>query len=105
MTGESKALSGVVIDEQTEMTLGEVCRACSVHAEWVVTLVEEGVLEPAGRDQAHWRFTGVQLRSARTVLRLQRDLGLNLAGAALALDLIEELEALRARLAALEPEQ
>jgi len=31
-------------------------------------------------------------------LRLQRDLGLNLAGAALALELLDEVEALRAQL-------
>jgi chaperone modulatory protein CbpM len=31
-------------------------------------------------------------------LRLKRDLGVNIAGAALAIDLLEELEELRARL-------
>jgi chaperone modulatory protein CbpM len=34
----------------------------------------------------------------RSALRLQRDLGVNLAGIALALDLMEELESLRAEL-------
>ena len=95
-------MSGVVLDERTEFSLGDVCRACSMHIEWIVTLVEEGVLEPAGRDQASWRFTGTQLRSARTISRLQRDLGVNVEGAALVLELIDELEALRERLAALE---
>lgn len=104
MADKTEPLSGILIDEQTEITLGEICRACSVEAEWVVTLVEEGVLEPLGRNRSHWRFTGAQLKSARTILRLQRDLGLNIAGAALALELLEELEILRARLAALEPE-
>ena len=95
-------VSGVLLDDGTPLSLDEICRACSMHAEWVVTLVDEGVLVPAGRDQATWRFTGAQLRHVRTIARLQRDLGVNLAGAALALDLLEEVEALRARLAALE---
>lgn len=96
-------MSGVVIDESTELSLGDVCRACSMHAEWVVTLVEEGVVEPViGQNQTSWRFTGLQLRSLQTVSRLQRDLGVNLAGAALALELIEEVESLRTRIAVLE---
>jgi chaperone modulatory protein CbpM len=103
MATKRTAVSGILLDESTELSLGEVCRACSMHAEWVVTLVEEGIIEPAGGDQRSWRFTGMQLRHLRTISRLQRDLGVNLAGAALALELLEEVEALRARLAALEP--
>jgi chaperone modulatory protein CbpM len=92
--------SGVVIDESSELTLEEFCHACSMQADWIVTLVEEGVLEPRGRSQPSWRFTGRQLRSALTIVRLQRDLGVNLAGAALALELLDEIETLRRRLAA-----
>ncbi len=39
-----------------------------------------------------WRFSGAALRRARLALRLERDLELNLAGVALALELMEELE-------------
>ena len=106
MAAKSEIVSGVVLDERTVLSLGDVCRACSIDAEWVVTLIEEGVVEPAGRDeQGSWRFTGTQLRRVRTISRLQRDLGVNLAGAALVLELLEEVEALRARVAALEPER
>jgi chaperone modulatory protein CbpM len=92
--------SGVLIDEQSELTLDELCRACSVQADWIATLVEEGVLEPIGESQPSWRFTGGQLRNALTIARLQRDLGVNLPGAALALELLDEIETLRRRLAA-----
>jgi chaperone modulatory protein CbpM len=37
------------------------------------------------------------VRRVRLVVRLQRDLGVNLAGAALVLELMSELELLRAR--------
>jgi len=37
------------------------------------------------------------VRRVRCALRLESDLGVNLAGAALALDLLEELNRLRAR--------
>lgn len=91
-------LTGEVLEEEVELTLGELCHACRVPAERVFELVAEGVVEPLGRNPARWRFRGVSVRRARCVLRLERDLGVNLAGAALALDLLEELEAMRARL-------
>ena len=66
----------------------------------LVDLVEEGVIAPAGTVAGEWRFTGLQLRHARVAVRLQRDLGVNPAGAALALQLLDELDRLRALLAA-----
>ena len=66
--------------------------------QYIIELVEEGVLAPIGREQRAWRFTGSQVRRASIALRLQRDLGVNLAGVALALDLLDELNGLRARI-------
>jgi len=97
-------LSGIILEEQTELTLADLCRACAVHAEYIIELVEEGVLVPAGDEPVCWRFTGVHMRRATVALRLQRDLGVNLAGVALALQLLDEIEALRARIGAIEPE-
>ena len=88
---------GTVIEEDS-LTLGQLCRACGVHADWVISLVEEGIIEPQGDDMRLWRFSGASLVRARAALRIQRDLGINLAGIALILDLVEELENLRAHL-------
>jgi chaperone modulatory protein CbpM len=90
--------SDMVIDERSELTVEELCHACSRQTDWIVTLVDEGVLEPSGQSLSSWRFTGVQLRNALTIARLQRDLGVNLQGAALALELLDEIETLRRRL-------
>ena len=91
-------VSAIILEEQTELSLVEVCRACAVRAEFIVELVEEGVITPQGREPHRWRFSGTHLRRATVALRLQRDLGVNLAGAALALELLDELDTLRARL-------
>jgi chaperone modulatory protein CbpM len=56
------------------------------------------VLAPLGQEPERWRFTYAHLRRVRVVSRLERDLGINLAGAALALELLEEIETLRTRL-------
>ncbi|OGA95406.1 MAG: MerR family transcriptional regulator [Burkholderiales bacterium RIFCSPHIGHO2_12_FULL_61_11] len=95
-------LPGFILEEETELTLDEVCRACDVPADLIVELVNEGVLIPDGNTPEQWRFTGAQLHRAQVALRLQSDLDVNLAGAALALELLDELEALRARLQGLD---
>jgi chaperone modulatory protein CbpM len=84
------------------LTMEEVCRMCAVGSEYIAELVREGVIAPAtGSAPESWRFTGLQVRHTRVASRLQRDLGVNLAGAALALQLLDELETLRAQLAVL----
>ena len=88
----------IILEELTELTLAEVSRACAVDVECIVELVAEGLLAPRGREPHRWRFSGAHLRRATVALRLQRDLGVNLAGAALALQLLDEVEALRGRL-------
>jgi len=90
--------SAIILEDQTDLTISEVCLACAVQVETIVELVDEGVLSPIGREPHRWRFTGTHLRRATVAIRLQRDLGVNLAGAALALQLLDELEALQARL-------
>ena len=95
-------LNGVLLDEHCEISLNDLCRACSSSAEWIIELVSEGVLEPINYQQTHWRFTGVSLQKAQTAARLQRDLGINTAGIALALELLDEIESLRARLECLQ---
>ncbi|MFU8790252.1 MAG: chaperone modulator CbpM [Methylobacter sp.] len=89
--------TGTVIEDDS-LTLEQLCQACGVQADWVISLVEESIIEPQGDEIHLWRFSGASLVRVRSTLRLQRDLGVNLAGIALALDLIEELENLRAQL-------
>lgn len=91
-------LSGELLDDETELTLAELSRACRVPAERIIELAEEGIVSPLGGEPVRWRFRAVALRRVRCALHLEQDLGVNTAGAALALDLLEEVEALRARL-------
>jgi chaperone modulatory protein CbpM len=93
-----------ILEEQIELTLEDLCRACAVHTDIIIELVDEGVLEAAGTSPREWRFDGRNIRRARVALRLQHDLGVNLAGAALALQLMEEIETLRSRLRAIRGE-
>lgn len=95
---EHQVLTGHLLDDSVKLTITEISCACRVREDDIVELVEEGIIEPLSPDSATWTFPGPQLRRAHKAVRLQRDLEINLAGVALVLDLLEEMEKLRARL-------
>ena len=100
MTVPKQTLTGLILDDDSCFTLDELSNACSVKTEFIIELIEEGIVEPQQQqhEQQSWTFTGRSLLRARKARRLQQDLGINLAGAALVLDMIEEIEQLRERL-------
>ncbi len=99
MEHKSEALEGLVITETTLFTAEEFCSACTVKLEVIEALVAEGIVEPVVRNNDQPQFSGASLTRARTALRLHRDMEINLAGVALALDLMDEIRDLRRRLA------
>ena len=106
MTGDSnktRVLAGTILEEEVVLSLAELCQATQLSAEHVIELVHEGIVEPIGRRPESWRFCGVSLYRVRCAQRLKVDLGLNMPGIALALDLLDEVERLRARLRRFEP--
>lgn len=81
------------------LTLQDLCRFCQAEEAWVIELVAHGVLEPVGSNVEHWRFRGVSIVRAKKARRLNRDLGINTAGVAMVLDLLEERDSALRRLA------
>ena len=91
-------LTGRILENETRLSLRQLCDACAVHAEYIIELVDEGYIEPSGVEKSHWCFSGITIKRVCKAKRLQRDLGINLAGVALAIELMDEIEHLRARL-------
>ncbi|MCB1685796.1 MAG: chaperone modulator CbpM [Pseudomonadales bacterium] len=89
---------GELIDEETTLTVADLCRTCAVEAEMIEAMVDEGILEPVGQRRHHLYFHVSSLRRTRIAVTLHRDLGVNLAGAALALELMERIAELEAKL-------
>lgn len=87
-----------VVDEEAPMSLAELARACRAQEDQLRVWVQEGALEPIGGSPPEWRFPGTALRRARIALSLTRELELNPPGVALALELMDEIEALKASL-------
>lgn len=94
---ERTPVHGDLLDEQMRLTLEELCQVCKTDEHLVVELVREGVVEAWTSETDQWVFSGVAVTRVRTAIRLQQDLDVNLPGAALALELIDEIERLRSR--------
>ncbi len=98
MDMENEILTGSVVGDEGVLALEELARACGAESEWIVELVAVGVLAPQGRETTDWRFHATDLTCARRVARLQRDFDASLDTAAVMLDLLNQIEQLRARL-------
>jgi chaperone modulatory protein CbpM len=84
------------------LTLTDLCRICGRPADWVIDLVDEGILEPVGSGRTMWRFESSSITVIAKVRRLQSDLRVNIPGAALVLSLADENARLRRRLLRME---
>lgn len=88
-------IRAMLLDESVELSLEELCAACRLSEDLVMDIVAEGIVEPLGASRAQWRFSGVAVTRIQRVVRLQEEFDVNLPGAALALELLEEIERLR----------
>lgn len=100
--GAGYMLDAVVVEEQVDFTLAQLCRACGAESAQLLMLVHEGVLAPDGDAPEAWRFGGNALPRARTALRLAREFGIEPGEAAIVMDLLAEITVLRARLSRVE---
>lgn len=80
----------------------ELCELTGVETRIIRECVEHGLLEPLGEEPSRWFFHGDAVRRIQIVTRLRRDLDINVAGAALVIDLLDELDDLRRQLSILE---
>jgi len=95
---------GMIVADYTEITvftLEEMGDICHLSIDVLHDFIQYDVIHPV-QSEPQPRFDLVQLRRAQTALRLQRDLEINLAAAALVLDLLDEIDELRTRMALME---
>jgi chaperone modulatory protein CbpM len=90
-------LEGRIVEEDSGFTLSGLCRATGASESQLVLWVSEGAFGAQDGAQQTWRFTGTSLYRARVAVRLASDFDINPPGIALALDLLDEIDALRAR--------
>ncbi len=94
-----------IVEERPALGLHELARACGLPAERIIEYVELGIIEPqmeTARSVAHWRFSAGCIPRLHKAVRLQRDLGVEPQSLALVLELLDDIDRLRTRLARLQ---
>lgn len=82
------------------LSLQEITQTFGVTRTMIIEIIEEGIIPMPDQNPDDWQFDTEAFRRIRTTLHLHHDLGVNLAGAALVLELLQEIEHLRAAVGA-----
>src|SRR4051812_5842265 len=99
MTNGDRIFEAQVLEQASWLHVDEFCARLHVQRHWIVELVELGALEPRGGDDpSEWAFPRADVPRVRTIARLVEDLGVNLMGAAIILELVEERRRMQAQL-------
>ena len=81
--------------DSEQLTLEGLAACTGVHPALIRYFVEYGLLEPVAHTGTQWLFDTACIARLRMIERLRRDLGANLAGIAVILDLLDRLTTLQ----------
>lgn len=91
-------IAGVLMDEDSTISFVEVCQKCNISEEMLLDMIEHGLFSsspPRNKISDVDQRTFIRIQSA---CRLQQDLGINVPGVVLVMELLEELEQAREEL-------
>lgn len=80
------------------LTLEQLCSVCALEREWLVLRVREGLIPATEVGASEWRFTTTTLARVRRMREIELTYDAAPELAALAADMLEEIDQLRARL-------
>lgn len=89
MTDAVEMHEAKLVGEADWLAASEICRLCRLELGVVIELAELGVIAPRGYAPEQWQLPAAALPRLAVAGRLMRDLGINVSGAALALELLE----------------
>ena len=89
MTDAVEMHEAKLVGEADWLAASEICRLCRLELGVVIELAELGVISPRGYAPEQWQLPAAALPRLAVAGRLMRDLGINVSGAALALELLE----------------
>ena len=96
------SVTTTAISASQPLAANELAHACGADTDWVVQLVEVGIVQISTADAPpeRWQFSSSDLQCALEARRLERDFGVGLDAAALILDLQHEVRRLKAAMRA-----
>ena len=101
MVRVTQMLEAHVVGEGDWIAAAEICQLCRIEQSALLELTELGVVAVRHTFEG-WQVAASALPRLRIAARLMRDLGVNVSGAALAVELLETQHALESRLRDLE---
>lgn len=102
---QTHTITAIIIDEHTLLSYSEFQQATSADEAFIVELIEHAFIAPQGSSPNEWRFDAECLRRTKLALRFYRDLEVNVAGIALIVELMAELEQVRRELSLHQPHE
>ena len=102
MTRVSEMLEARLLGEGDWIAASEFCQLCRLDLAAVMELAALGLVAPREARPGEWEIAATALPRLRIVGSLMRDLGVNLSGAALAVELLEAQRELERRIRRLE---
>ena len=78
-----------------QLDMRTLCQEADITADWVIGIVEHGIVEPSGRTPEDWLFDDRAPVTLKRAVKLHQELELEWEGVALALELLEEVQHLR----------
>jgi chaperone modulatory protein CbpM len=102
MVRVTQVIEAHVLGESDWIGATEICQLCRLNLEAVLELAALGMVEPRETGAGQWQVPASALPRLRVVGRLMHDLGVNVSGAALAVELLEAQRDLESRIRHLE---
>jgi chaperone modulatory protein CbpM len=102
MVRVTQVIEAHVLSDGDWIAATEICQLCRIDLDAVLELAALGVVTPRESVPGQWQLPATALPRLKVVGRLMHDLGVNVNGAALALELIEAQRLLENRLRQLE---
>jgi chaperone modulatory protein CbpM len=102
MVRVTQVVEARVLGEGDWIAVTEICQICRLDLESVLELAQLGIVSSREHAPGEWQVAATALPRLRVAGRLIQDLGVNVSGAALALELLEAQRELEKRLRRLE---
>jgi chaperone modulatory protein CbpM len=91
---QDNVLIGVLIEESMTISYTEVCHKYNIPESLLTEMMEHGLFSNKSTDIKHLKLNQKELHRIESAFRLHQDLGVNLPGVVLAIELLEKIERL-----------
>ena len=92
-------MTAFILDQTSKnYSSDDLCERCGVTVTVIEEFIDLGIIEPDNKTGGEYKFSTENYLRLRKALRIQRDLAVNSPGVALAMDLLDEVDALRRQL-------